>query len=210
MFQRARSPEQKASRVEAILDAAAAMFDEQVIEDIAMNALAERAGLGKGSLYAYFPTKAHLFLELFQREALVWIADIEHQLGQLDDGDAETVARTLASVSLSHDRLCRLAIQLHAVLEKIATPDLQRSFKLNMLESLDRFAKALMRALPTLERQDAEQLFLQHHALIVGLWPFGHPPAELQDDDARLQVYRIDFGDVFTDSLSALLVRRTK
>ena len=43
-WQRARNPDQKAERVETILDAAAVLFDEKELSDISMRDLARARG----------------------------------------------------------------------------------------------------------------------------------------------------------------------
>ena len=64
-----REPEQERSRagVAAILDAAAALLDEQGIDQITMTAIAAGAGLSKAAVYRYFPNKAAVIHGLAQR-----------------------------------------------------------------------------------------------------------------------------------------------
>lgn len=62
---RARSGEEKEARRAAILRAAREMIDESGFDAVTMSALAQRAGLSKGTLYLYVRTKEELFLALF-------------------------------------------------------------------------------------------------------------------------------------------------
>ncbi|HEU0222902.1 MAG TPA: helix-turn-helix domain-containing protein, partial [Paracoccaceae bacterium] len=64
-FQRARSPEQKAHRRRAILEAAAALLAEGGIEATTLAAIAERAGLVKSNLYRYFESREEILMWLF-------------------------------------------------------------------------------------------------------------------------------------------------
>lgn len=64
-----RRPRQERSRhrVETILDVALALVVEQGAEALAMREVARRAGVQIGSIYQYFPSKAHIIRELAKR-----------------------------------------------------------------------------------------------------------------------------------------------
>lgn len=66
-----RAPVQKRGqqRVDAILDAAEAVFGEMGVEAATTNAIAERAGASVGSLYHFFPNKDAILLALAERYA---------------------------------------------------------------------------------------------------------------------------------------------
>src|SRR5579864_7390557 len=56
-----------ASRCEQILDAAAELFARHGYADTDTQLLAEKLGVGKGTLYRYFPSKRELFLAAADR-----------------------------------------------------------------------------------------------------------------------------------------------
>ena len=60
---------------EAILDAALALFGERTFDGTAMPVLADRAGVGTGTIYRYFPSKDALVNALYQRWKLAF-ADV--------------------------------------------------------------------------------------------------------------------------------------
>ena len=66
-----RAPVQKRGqqRVEAILDAAEAVFGEMGVDAATTNAIAERAGASVGSLYHFFPNKDAILQALAERFA---------------------------------------------------------------------------------------------------------------------------------------------
>lgn len=206
-WQRARSPEQKAERIENILDAAGELFDERSIDDISMTEVADCCGMAKASLYGYFGSKEEVFLFLFRREGHTWLAAIESALKRLKKPNPETVAHAIARTTIRHERLCYLATLLHVTLEENTPTQALLEFKLDMRVPLRRFADAVQSVLPDMSADDARTLFIQHHALLVGLWPFanpGHNAASALKDE-RLNEFHIEFSSVFERSLCALI-----
>lgn len=65
-----KSPRQKRSEqmVADMLEAAAQVLERHGLEGFTTNAVAQRAGVGIGSLYQYFPSKAALVAALMRRE----------------------------------------------------------------------------------------------------------------------------------------------
>src|SRR5437588_11171101 len=57
----------RASRTQQILDAAARLFAKHGYADADTQLLADRLGVGKGTLYRYFPSKRALFLAAADR-----------------------------------------------------------------------------------------------------------------------------------------------
>jgi AcrR family transcriptional regulator len=74
-------PDLRDKREQEILEAAAAVFAERGFRTTRMADVAERAGIGKGTVYEYFRSKEDLFLRLFD-----WYASeaFASTLGQLE------------------------------------------------------------------------------------------------------------------------------
>jgi AcrR family transcriptional regulator len=62
------NPQLKQQREGEILTAAALLFAEKGFADADLQELAQRLGVGKGTLYRYFPTKQELFLATVRNE----------------------------------------------------------------------------------------------------------------------------------------------
>lgn len=86
-------------RRDEILDAAASLFAEKGFDRADTQALADLLGVGKGTIYRYFPSKRELFLAAVDR--------CIHRLGQAVDQSITTVA----------DPLGQLAAAVHAYLK---------------------------------------------------------------------------------------------
>ncbi|WP_225731346.1 MULTISPECIES: TetR/AcrR family transcriptional regulator [unclassified Nocardia] len=64
MVRRRMSPEQRRGQ---LLDIGAALFAEMPYEDVLMEVVAERAGVTRGLMYHYFPTKRDFYAAVFRR-----------------------------------------------------------------------------------------------------------------------------------------------
>ncbi|WP_448205572.1 TetR/AcrR family transcriptional regulator [Azospirillum sp. sgz302134] len=91
------APSWRLKRRETILAAAAALFAERAYADVQVDEVAKAAGVGKATLYRYFPSKEDLYLESLGRA-----------LDELDDRlDAPAPAE-----AAPRDRLCAMVSAL--------------------------------------------------------------------------------------------------
>jgi AcrR family transcriptional regulator len=66
--------------VEAILEGAAQILEQQGLEGYTTNEIAERAGVSIGSLYQYFPSKDAVTIALIQRESVTLVDEVKAAL----------------------------------------------------------------------------------------------------------------------------------
>jgi AcrR family transcriptional regulator len=100
VFQRARRPEQRDDRRQDIINTALSVLDHVPFAELTMAALAEKAGLAKGTLYLYFPTKEQLLLVLVEELTVRWLEELKQSLSLLegtssDEHLAEAVSRCM-------------------------------------------------------------------------------------------------------------------
>jgi len=69
---RARSPEDKAARKQAVLDEAWRLFQRGPWSALTLAQVAEGVGLSKAALYRYFDTKETLFLAVEESQLTLW------------------------------------------------------------------------------------------------------------------------------------------
>ena len=62
-YQRARSPQQKAERMTAIMDAAESLFRDLPYHEINMGMIAKELGWSRSNLYKYAATQEEVFLK---------------------------------------------------------------------------------------------------------------------------------------------------
>ena len=80
----ARSEEDRQAKLERILDAALDVFAEKGFADARLDDVAARAGVAKGTVYLYVPSKQALFEALIRSGIAVPIETIEQRVARLD------------------------------------------------------------------------------------------------------------------------------
>jgi AcrR family transcriptional regulator len=78
---RPRDPDLEARRKAEILDAAAGVFAAAGYASADVQVIADRIGVGKGTVYRYFPTKEALFLAAVERGLAELTAEIDRIVG---------------------------------------------------------------------------------------------------------------------------------
>ena len=81
---RARSEEQRQAKLQAILDAALDVFSDKGFADARLDDVAARAGVAKGTIYLYFPSKEALFEALVHTGIAIPIETVEQKVLALD------------------------------------------------------------------------------------------------------------------------------
>ena len=133
---RARSDDQKHERQTAILSAARELIEELGFEGVKMSALANRAGLAKGTLYLYVRSKEELFLLLFVEalEELVSRFETENVTGD----DPEQLAVYLTALTVETPLFLPLYARLIAVIEANVADEPLFTAKRSLIAKFDR------------------------------------------------------------------------
>jgi AcrR family transcriptional regulator len=151
-----KQPRQERARltVEAILEAAAQVFEQHGYAAGTTNRIAKRAGVSIGSLYEYFPGKDAIVMELSRRHiedsgAIAWpaLAQLSEQAPPLRDGLQAIVWGMIAL----HDRNPRLQEVLFEQSPRSA--DIQ-SLRLDFFERASAAIAEYLRACPDVTAPD--------------------------------------------------------
>lgn len=206
--QRARTPEQKQARKNAIVQAARQLMDDASIDDITIAALADCSGLGRGTAYTYFNSKEALFLSVLESDLRQWIDELSLQVEAMSANDARDALPALIGKSLwQHPRLLDLMATLHTTLETRASQDDIRQFKLSLADLIRPFA-ALIETKCQLAQGTGHSFLLTTNALAIGLGQMARPTprvAAVIDAEPALSRFRIDFEHQFTQTLRSVL-----
>jgi len=124
----------KEARPQEILDAALAVFAEKGFAAARMDAVAQRAGVTKGTIYLYFPSKEELFKSLV-RAAIGGTLEQVTAYADAYEGSARellvSVLRTIGSVLRTSDRIVLPKIILA---EAGNFPELVRFYRFEIIE----------------------------------------------------------------------------
>jgi AcrR family transcriptional regulator len=207
-FQRARRPEQREVRRQAILEAAESLLAETPVAEVSLREISRRVGQAKSSVVRYFETREAIFLELLYHLRDRWTDDLEQRLTDAAESQREKLslqqvtdlwAQSLAEYSV----LCDLWSVLSSVLERNVSADTVRAFKLGNSEQLDRLAALVHAHVPILSQPAARELAASSVVLLTGLWPFANPSPAVREatEDMRLAPSRFDFATMFSRNL---------
>lgn len=136
---RPRDPDLEARRREQILDTAAKVFAGFGFAATDVQVIADRIGIGKGTIYRYFPTKEQLFLAAVERGLQELTAVMDDVIEQPADDAVEQTRRAIrAYLEFFHRRpeMAELFIQ-----ERAAFPHHHRPLYFSMKDDRDHECK---------------------------------------------------------------------
>lgn len=197
-WKRARKPEQKAERIDAILDAAGVLLEENGLEGTGLNAIARQAGLSKPNLYVYFESREAILLQLLLNESAVWAKSFKRRLGQIEKiGDVDAVAQAFADSLARRRRFCILSASLASVFEHNVGPETVSQFKREFLEIVQPCVSALSEALPKLGDEDSFRGLAMLVMSATGMWAHCHPSRSVETvlKQPEFEHMKFDFRD---------------
>jgi AcrR family transcriptional regulator len=174
-FQRARKPEEREFRREAILTAAAELFDAEGPQGAGLNAIAARAGFTKSNVYRYFESREEVLLSLFLAELDGFVGDFESGVGAIAENDIDALARLAADGFIARPRFCALMTILISVLEQNVSEDRIKTLKRAVSSLYTRVAVALQSRLPAAGLEDCGWVGASSATFVAGLWPSARP-----------------------------------
>jgi TetR/AcrR family transcriptional regulator len=176
-FQRARQPDQIQVRREALLAAAAGLFDAEGPNGAGLNAIAARAGFTKSNVYRYFESREDVLLALFLDEFDHLAQAIEEAVLTQPPEDTAAVAEAITTCFIAHPRCCQLMSIFASVLERNVSEKTIRSVKLHLKARNERIIRVLTGRLPAATPDDCGWALAMTSSLVAGMWPGAHPNA---------------------------------
>jgi len=197
-FQRARSPEAKRHREDAILAAARSLGAERGIRQITLTDIADAVGMHKSALLRYFETREQIFLRLTAADWREWSAALRATL-ELVGGSptADAVASAFSTTLADRPMFCDLLAQAPLNLERNVSLEAVRAFKLVTHSEVDAIVEAVRRLLPGLTELDCVDVVATATSLSGAFWQMANPPAEVaalyrSDPRMALAVFEIE------------------
>jgi AcrR family transcriptional regulator len=195
-YQRARRPEQKLARREAILAAARELALRDGVRAVSLADIADRVGIHKSALLRYFETREQIFLELAAAAWRDWTAALHAGLdnvtpdaGARDAGapgagapeQAALVADVFARSFGDRPLLCDLIAHTPLNLERNVSTEAVRRYKLTSLGAVDEAAALTRGALPALTLAECGEFVAVLASLAGALWQIANPTSALAE-----------------------------
>jgi AcrR family transcriptional regulator len=206
-YQRARRPEHKHERREAILLAARELAGERAVREVSLGDIARRVGLAKSNVLRYFETREEVYLRLLLREWEAWQVDVAVTLWSRPPtpaGIAATLARSLAERPL----LCDLLNQMAEALERNVSAQMARAFKSTTISMVSDLGAIITELLPGMDPEDGRETISAAIVIVAGLWPMANPSPRVQAmlaETPELIHGRVDFEHRLEHMLAALI-----
>jgi AcrR family transcriptional regulator len=178
-FRRARRPEHKKQRYEAILAAARSQGLRKGVRNVSLADIAAEVGVHKSALLRYFETREEIYLHLMAEGWQEWVDGMRGELGELPVGSVTGLAGVLARTLADRPLLCDLMMHTPLTLERNVSLESVRAYKVSAYASLADGAALLRRVLPGLTDADVADLMVVVTAVAAALWQTTHPPPTL-------------------------------
>lgn len=204
--QRAIQAEAKQERHHAILDAAERLLSRSCDRMANVAQVADEAGLAKGTVYLYFPSKEALLLAVHERNIdgffNALIARLESDRTITIDDVLVLTGRHLVEPPLFLPLAARCFGMMGQGLPAVAAC----AFKQRMAQRLQRAGAGLERHFPDLAAGEGVGLLRHSYALIIGLWQMSGDSAggTMSESRADVQVYGWRYPDELDRALRAL------
>lgn len=194
-FQRARRPEQKRQRRDAILAAARELAIRDGVRSVSLTAIADRVGMRKSAVLRYFETREEIYLHLTADEWHDWARAVRAGIDATPCPDADALATVLSGTLAERPLFCDLLAHAPLILERHVSLDAVRAFKLRALDAVDAVGASIAAAVPALAGEERNAV-AGVTALAASLWQTSHPPATLAglyESDPRLGHAVVEF-----------------
>jgi len=209
-YQRARRPEQKLERRDAILGAARELALRDGVRAVSLADIAARVGIHKSALLRYFETREQIFLELTAAAWREWTAALHAELGPAAPDSASPgpagpgssgagaqalVADVFAKSFGDRPLLCDLIAHTPLNLERNVSVETVRRYKLTSLAAVDEAAALVRRVLPGLTLAECGEFVAALASLAGAVWQIANPApalAELYASDPALSRACVD------------------
>ncbi|MEV4275734.1 TetR/AcrR family transcriptional regulator [Actinoplanes xinjiangensis] len=178
-FQRARRPEQKNQRREAILAIAAELAHDSGVAQVSLGDIAAKVGLAKSNILRYFGTREEIYLQLTMREGTDWAAAAG---GALDKASGHlAVATALTDAYVDRPLYCDLTTHAETMLEHNVSVAALKIYKLWAIDTYFTVGRQITVACPQLTDTDGASLVMAASAFVAKLFPITRPPEALRE-----------------------------
>jgi AcrR family transcriptional regulator len=174
-FQRARKPEEKEIRREAILKAARRLMREGDTAGLSLTALARQSGVSKPNIYRYFESREEVLFHVWVEEIRDLSARLQAAFEKVPVGDFEATAQAIVGAFSGQPRLCELLSIAAPTLERNMSAEAVANAKRTLIGLTYGIAQLLHGRLPSIALEDCGWMAGTLAIYVAGLWPTAHP-----------------------------------
>ena len=194
-LRRARAPEHKTERRAVILRAAEALLRRDPSATFAVEEIARRAGLAKGTVYLYFGSREEMLIAVHDAQMDELFNTLARAIARPKVG-ADTVARAVLDFLQRRPEFFRLSTSCHGALEDSVSADVARCHRELVATRLAEIGRRIEDLHPGMRPGEGATLLKNSYALMLGLWQLAASPLRVtgaapgEQEPAAL---RIDF-----------------
>jgi AcrR family transcriptional regulator len=189
--QRAMGVEDKEVRRHAILDAAERLFLKHAGRMASVAEVAAAAGLAKGTVYLYFPSKEEMLLALHERHVAHFFAELMKKLLERGPLDFDDVFPVTLKHLIRLPGYLELTSRCFGLMDREIPKDTALAFKARIAQTLQGAGVHLERHFG-MPAGAGVTLLLHSYGLIVGLWQLLHPNERLGRAMKRPELRSLD------------------
>ena len=190
--QRAVGEADKEIRRHALLDAVETLFLEHPDRMASVAEVAEAAGLAKGTVYLYFPSKEEMLLALHERHVAAFFDELITRLDQTAAVDYEVVWEIALRHIIRNRAYLDLTSRCFGLMDREIPVERALQFKIGVGQLLARAGAGLERHFPALGPGDGVSTLCNSYGLMVGLWQLMHPNQRFGDAMKRPELRMLD------------------
>jgi AcrR family transcriptional regulator len=204
--QRAIADEDKEIRRHALLDAAEALFLEHPDRVASVSEVAGAAGLAKGTVYLYFPSKEEMLLSLHERHVSKFFSALMRLLAGRRKVGFDDVWRVTRENLVRAPGYLPLTSRCFGLMDRDIPTGTAVAFKIRVGQALAAAGAGLERHFPALTAGGGVTLLQHSYGLIVGLWQLMHPIERFGTamERTELAMFKRDYEREIEQALRAL------
>jgi AcrR family transcriptional regulator len=201
---RAVLAEDKQERHHAILDAAARLLLRSPERVANVAEVADEAGLAKGTVYLYFPSKEELLLALHERNVAGFFEAMIARLARPEPVTLDFMLALMRRYMVDDPTYLPLATRCLGLMATQMPTEAAAAFMERMTDRLWSAGSGLERHFPTLPPGGGVVLLRRSYALIIGLWQLSSAHAAQGGEPSHCPTGQFDYAQELGVALAAL------
>jgi len=201
---RALLAEDKQERHHAILDAAARLLARSPDRVANVAEVADAAGLAKGTVYLYFPSKEELLLALHERNVAGFFEAMIARLERPEPVTLDCMLALMRRYMVDDPTYLPLATRCLGLMATQMPTEAAAAFMERMTDRLWSAGASLERHFPTLPLGGGVVLLRRSYALIIGLWQLSSAHAAQGGEPTNCPTGQFDYAQELGVALAAL------